>query len=129
MTTRSVLLSIYLWLSVGAAISLVILGLTGSMVAFENDIDHWLNPGLYCVRVGRQVLPEAELIQTVQQRFAPARVAAVHIFRQPDLAHAVQLNDRSTVLISPYDGHILGRLAGPSTTQKIIGSIHQLHTH
>jgi uncharacterized iron-regulated membrane protein len=129
MTARTVVLKIHLWLGAGAAIFLVILGLTGSVTAFENDIEHWLHPGLYYVQVRPQVLPEAELIQTVQQRFAPARVAIVHIFRQPDLAHVMQLNDRSTVLVSPYDGHILGRSTGPSTTQKIIGYIHQLHTH
>jgi uncharacterized iron-regulated membrane protein len=129
MTARSVVLKIHLWLGAGAAIFLVILGLTGSVTAFENDIDHWLHPSLYYVRVSPQMLPEAELIQTVQQRFAPARVVGVHIFRPPDLAHVMQLNDRSTALVSPYDGHILGRIAGPSTTQKIIGYIHQLHTH
>jgi len=129
MTARTIVLKVHLWLGVGAAFFLVILGLTGSIIAFENDIDHWLHPGLYYVQVRGQALPEAELIQRVQQRFAPARVASVHIFRQPDLAHVMQLNDRSTALVSPYDGHILGRVAGPSATQKIIGYIHQLHTH
>src|SRR5205823_389255 len=28
-----------------------------------------------------------------------------------------------------YDGQVLGRITGPTTTQKIIGYIHQLHTH
>ena len=129
MTARAVVLKIHLWLGVSAAIFLAILGLTGSIIAFENDIDHWLHPSLYYVQVGPQALPEADLIQAVQQRFAPARVAAVHIFRQPDLAHVMQLNDRSTVLVSQYDAHVLGRVTGPSTTQKIIGSVHQLHTH
>jgi uncharacterized iron-regulated membrane protein len=129
MTAHSVVLKLHLWLGAGAAIFLVILGLTGSVTAFENDIEHWLHPGLYYVQVRPQVLPEAELIQTVQQRFAPARVVVAHIFRQPDLAHVMQLNDRSTVLVSQYDGHILGRITGPSTTQKIVGYIHQLHTH
>ena len=129
MTARTVVLKIHLWLGIVAAIFLVILGLTGSVTAFENDIDHWLHRDLYYVQVRPKVLPEAELIRTVQKQFAPARVAVVHIFRQPDLAHVMQLNDRSTALVSPYDGHILGRITGPSTTQKIIGYIHQLHTH
>ena len=129
MTARTVVLKIHLWLGMSAAIFLVILGLTGSVTAFENDIEHWLHPGLYYVQVRSQVLPEADLIQAVQQRFAPARVVILHIFRQPDLAQVMQLNDRSTVLVSPYDGHILGRIVGPTTTQKIIGYIHQLHTH
>jgi uncharacterized iron-regulated membrane protein len=129
MTARTVVLKLHLWLGVSAAIFLAILGLTGSVTAFENDIDHWLHPGLYYVQVRPQVLPEADLIRTVEQRFAPARVVMAHIFRQRDLAQVMQLNDRSTVLISPYDGHILARIVGPSTTQKIIGYIHQLHTH
>lgn len=126
---RTVVLKIHLFLGAGAAVFLVILGLTGSVTAFENDIEHWLHPSLYYVRVGAHKLPESELIQDVQQRFAPARVAAVHIFRQPDLAHVMQLNDRSTVLVSQYDGHVLGRTTGPSNTQRIVGYIHQLHTH
>ena len=129
MTGRAIVLKVHLWLGVGAAIFLVILGLTGSVIAFENDIDHWLHPGLYYVQAGPQALPEAELIQKVEHHFAPARVAVVHIFRQPDLAHVMQLNDRSTVMVSPVDGHILGRITGPSATQKMIGYVHQLHTH
>src|SRR5438094_6490956 len=102
MTVRAIVLKVHLWLGVGAAIFLVILGLTGSIMAFENDIDHWLHPGLYYVQARGQILPEAELILKVQHCFAPARVAAVHIFRQPGLAHVMQLSDRSTALVNPY---------------------------
>jgi len=129
MTAHAVLLKIHRWLGVTVAVFLLILGLTGSVIAFENDIDHWLHPGLYYVPVLPQALPEAALIQIVQERFSPARVVSVHIFRQRDLAHQMQLTDRSGVLISQYDGHILGRVPTPSSAQRIVGYIHQLHTH
>jgi uncharacterized iron-regulated membrane protein len=98
-------------------------------MAFENDIDHWLHPSLYYVQVRAQRAPDAELIHLVERRFAPARVVSMHIFRQPDLAVIAQLNDTSTVFLNPYEDRILGRRAGPSRTEKLIGYIHQIHTH
>jgi len=128
-TARNLLLKFHLILGATAAIFLVILGLTGAIIAFENDIDHWLNPGLFYVRTGSQLLPESELIQTVEQRFAPARVVSVHIYREPNLVHMMQTSDRATVFINQYTGEILGRRTGPSAAQRIIGYIHQIHTH
>ena len=129
MTTRSILLKVHLWLGVVGSIFLVVLGLTGSVMAFENDIDHWLHPSLYYVQVRLQRVQDAELIHLVERRFAPARVVSLHIFRQPDLAVVAQLNDASAVFLNPYEGRILGRTTGPSATGKLIGYIHQLHTH
>ena len=44
MTVRIILLKIHLWLGLTAALFLVILGLTGSVMAFEEDIIHWTHP-------------------------------------------------------------------------------------
>ena len=120
---------IHLWLGLLAAVFLVILGLTGSIMAFEGDIEHWLHPGLWYVRVQPSALPEAELIAKVQQHFAPAQVGSLQIVRQTNLARVMQLTDRSTVFINPYDGSILGRIVGTTSSQRILGYIHQIHLH
>jgi uncharacterized iron-regulated membrane protein len=124
---RNVLLKIHLWFGLTAAIFLVILGLTGSIMAFEGEIDHWLHPTLWYVAVSAHTLPEAELIGKVDRQFAPAQVSAVEFPRQPNLAEMMHLTDRSAVLINPYDGSILGRVMRPTKTQKVLGFIHQLH--
>jgi uncharacterized iron-regulated membrane protein len=105
MTPRNILLKVHLYLGLSSAIFLVIL--TGSVMAFEGDIDHWLHPGLWHVTAGPKTLPEEELIHKVEQRFAPTRVAAVHISRQPNLSQLMQMTDRAAVLVNPYDGSIL----------------------
>jgi len=128
MTARGLLLKLHLILGATAAMFLVILGVTGAIIAFENDIDHWLSPGLFYVRVGTP-LPESALIRSVEQRFAPAGVVSVHIFREPNLAHTMQTSDRATVFINPFNGEVLGRRTAPSKAQRIVGYIHQLHTH
>ena len=128
MTARGLLLKLHLILGATAAIFLVILGLTGAIIAFENDIDHWLNASVFYVHVGT-LLPESELIQAVARRSAPAHVTSVHIFREPNLVHVMQTSDRATVYVNQYSGEILGTRIGPSSAQRIIGYIHQLHTH
>src|SRR5579864_8210483 len=102
MTARNVVLKIHLYLGLAAAIFLVILGLTGSIMAFEGDIDRWLHPGAWYVGAHDQKLPQQELINRVQRQFAPARVGAVQIFRQKNLAEIMQMSDRSAVFVNPY---------------------------
>lgn len=124
---RKVLLQVHLCLGLAAAVFLVVLGLTGGVMAFEGDIDHWLNPGLWYVAGGGRTLPEGELIAGVERQFAPARVAAVQISQHRDLAQLMQLTDRSTVTVNPYTGAILGRRTEPPRTDQWLGTIHQIH--
>ena len=126
-TARLVFLKIHLWLGLVGAIFLVILGLTGSIMAFEAEIDRWVHPGLWYVDQRPQTLPQQQLIDGVQRRFAPARVAMIQIFRQGNLAEIMQMTDRSAVFVNPYDGAVLGRTTGPSSLQKTLGAIHQIH--
>jgi uncharacterized iron-regulated membrane protein len=124
---RNVLLKVHLYLGLAAAIFLVILGLTGAIMAFEGDIDHWIHPGLWYVKIGPRALPEADLIRAAEARFAPARVAAVFIFRQPNLVRLMQMTDRTVVYVNPYNGSIQGRTTGSNRTQRTLGMIHQIH--
>ena len=128
MTARDLLLKLHLILGATAAIFLVILGLTGAIIAYENEIDHWLDPGLFYVHPTAQALPESDLIKAAEL-VGPARVLSVHIFREANLVHMMQTSDRATVFVNQYSGAILGRRTRPSTGQRVIGYIHQLHTH
>ncbi len=127
MTLRTVILKFHLYLGLAAALFLVILGLTGSIMAFEGDIDHWLHRGRWYVTVGPRAIPEAELIAQIEKQVAPARVGAVQFSPQANLAQLMQLSDRSTITVNPYDGSILSRITGPTKTQRTLGYIHQIH--
>jgi len=124
---RKALLKIHLCLGLAAALFLAILGLTGSIMAFEGDLDHWLHPSFWYAGKGARALPEGELIARVQQQLAPARVAAVQISQKANLAQLMQLTDRSTVAVNPYSGAVLGRRTGPTRTEQWLGVIHQIH--
>ena len=124
---RKLLIKVHLYLGLAAGLFLIVLGLTGSVMAFEGDIDHWLNRGLWYVSPAANRLPEGELIAGVERQYAPARVAAVQISQHADLAQLMQLTDRSTVTVNPYTGAILGRRTQPPSTDRWLGYIHQVH--
>jgi uncharacterized iron-regulated membrane protein len=127
MTPRTVILKIHLYLGLAAAIFLTILGLTGSIMAFEGDINHWLHPDLWYVTPGARPLPENDLISIVQHQFPSARVAIVQFFRASNLVQVMQLTDGTTVYINPYDGAVLGNAIGLTNSDLALGYIHQLH--
>ncbi len=124
---RNLILKVHLYLGLVAGIFLVILGLTGAIIAFEGDVDHWMRPGLWYAKGGPKAMPEADLIRLAQEKFAPARVAGVQMFRDPGLVQVMQMTDRAAVYVNPYDGTIQGRTTGPSGTQRTFGIIHQIH--
>jgi uncharacterized iron-regulated membrane protein len=127
MTMRSILLKIHLWLGLTAAFFLVILGLTGSVMAFEDDIVRWTHPGLFYVKTGAHTLPEQDLIRAAEQQFAPARVGFVQVFRQPNLARVMGMTGQRSVFVNPYDGSVLGSVQGDFAINPILGYIHQTH--
>ncbi len=127
MSVRKILLKIHLYLGLAAAVFLVILGLTGSVIAFEGDLEHWLHPNLWYVAAGDRPMAESDLIAAVERQVAPAHVGAVQISKQRNLVQVMQLTDRSAALVDPYKGTIVGRISGPTATQKVLGYIHQIH--
>lgn len=127
MRVRKLLLQIHLCLGIAGGLFLLVLGTTGSIMAFEGDIDHWLHPAKWYVTPADRPLREGELIATVEQHTAPARVAAVEIAQQRNLAQRMHLSDGTTATVNPYTGAILSRRKGPTRTERVLGEIHQIH--
>ena len=83
---RKLLLRLHLWLGVAAGLFLIVLGLTGSIMAFEGDIDHWLHPGRWYVSPRVTDMSEGALVALVERQVASARVGAIELSQQPNLA-------------------------------------------
>src|SRR5213593_4045720 len=150
MTVRKLLLKIHLYLALGAAVFLVILGLTGAIIAFEEDIERWLHPHLHRLTGAGQPLPEGELIAKVNRQIAPARVVFAKLPRRPNGSHAMSIltgnaspsalqasagwrnwvsggTGRAVVFVDPVDASILGRHTKVPENKKILAKIHQFH--
>jgi len=116
MNWRKILLMVHLYVGLTAGIFFAILGLTGSIIAVDEDIDHWLHPELWYVTEGRRALPENELVSTAQNRFPRGRVFFVEFPRASNLAQLMQMTDGTAVYINPYDATILGSTVGSSNS-------------
>jgi uncharacterized iron-regulated membrane protein len=127
MPLRSVILKIHLFLGLFGALFLVILGLTGGIMAFEGDIPHWLHPDLWYVNPSGPPMPENDLISMVQHQYPRARVVIVQLFRAANLVQIMQLTDGTSVYVNPYDGSVLGIRTAPDNADVALGYIHQLH--
>jgi uncharacterized iron-regulated membrane protein len=125
---RKWILKIHLWVGLASAVFVIVLGLSGAIIAFENDYDHWFHPSIWYVTPQPQRLTQEALLDAVQQKYAPAKVAA--IFMQDsheDLAQVYFLSNDLEVHVNPYDGGILGTRDREPRVNVVVGIIHQLH--
>lgn len=120
---RKLLFYLHLYLALGAAVLVVILGATGAIMAFEPEIDHLLHARLsYVTPQGRQ-MSLAEIGAVVNKAFPGERIGAYSLATDPGLSYGVILR-RGLVAVNPYTGEILGvRPGGPD----FLGRVHQLH--
>ena len=129
-----IMLKLHLWLGLGSAIFLLILGFTGAIIGFEQEIPRVLHPHLFYVKAAGQALPEAQLIQNVDQKFAPAHVRSIIFPREPDFAQVMMIPASNgdvrmptRIFVDPYTGTVLGSVVGQTTDEKVLQAFHSFH--
>lgn len=123
---------IHQYLGLGVALILIIVGLTGSVLVFEQEIDHFLL-NLQVEKIvpsGQMINPDliVNQVRNAYQDQPDLTVSYVEIPQKPNDSYKVWLlskTDKSTeVVVNPYTGKILGNRQWEQT---LIGIIYQLH--
>ena len=121
---RRVLFNLHLYTGLAAAWFVLIFGLTGSIMAFETEIDRVMHWHLsYVTPQGGRVLSLAEITAMVEKRFPGERIFGYGVATSPDQSYSVSL-PRRELYVNPYTGELLGTRADGVT---LLGRIHQLH--
>ena len=121
---RRILFTLHLWTAMIAGALLVLLGVTGAILAFEEPIDHALNPGLFYVHPQGSALPASALLNRVRQDFPGKRATILMFGKAPDLATVATVPGVGSVFLDPYSGRVVGvRKSNKYFTQ----TVHQLH--
>src|SRR5690349_19792374 len=125
---RRVLFLGHMCVGLASAPFLILLGLTGAALVFENEIAAALNPRVLRVAPGAAALPLDALCGRLG---AGAKVLAVGLPVAPDRSLTVTASlprkpRPVTYYVNPYDGRILGTASGVHDPMR---TIHQLHTH
>jgi len=110
---RKLLLSLHLIAGLIAAAFLLVLGVTGSIMVFENEIDRALNAKLTWVTPGPKRLSLTELKSTLERAYPGYQVGGFELPPRDDMAYSAFLESQALhkgvgVFFDPYTGRILG---------------------
>ncbi|HWA99196.1 MAG TPA: PepSY-associated TM helix domain-containing protein [Pirellulales bacterium] len=126
MTVRTTILKFHRWLALLATVPLMLLGLSGSVVTFENEIDRALNPKLWLVETSGEPLARQALLDGVQRGFPNDAIAALRLPAGDDRAVEIALRSGMLVYADPYTGDVLGTRR---RNEIVAARIHQFHTN
>lgn len=103
------------------ALFLVVAGVTGSIMAFEDEIDAWLNPHFHTVQSRGAALPITQLVKRIEQQEPRAEVTYVPIVLAAGKSTRVSIRGRADpatgrpvnlgfnqLFVDPVTGAILG---------------------
>ena len=114
---------VHLWVGALAGGFFVVLGITGSILAFEQPLDHVLTAKLSYISLSPRDLPLSRILRSVQASFPSDGIAAVTFAASPNLAWQVALPS-GIAYVNPHTGQVLGlRLRG----QTFLGFARRLH--
>ena len=135
---------IHKWSGLFTAVFLIVAGVTGSLLAFEDELEALVNPAQYVVqpRLDDRGQPAAMLdpfeLHAWAERALPGyQVFGMPLLRQPDRSVKVNLDRRNAsvpdadqAFLDPYDGRLIGiRKWGASLfdSTTVIGFLYRVH--
>lgn len=120
---RGLILKIHLVLALIAGAFMVILGVTGSILAFEPEIDRLLHPDLSYVKPGQRTLSLVEIGSAISRKYGDEPIVAFLPSTSPGYPTEV-LMSRGVVSVNQYTGEVLGvRTRG----RNFFGLVRSLH--
>jgi uncharacterized iron-regulated membrane protein len=120
---RRLLFNLHLYIALVAALFVVILGVTGSIMAFEPEIDHLLHAKAAYVQPQGRPLPLSEIAASVGRAYPGERISGYLLSTAPGLSYEVALRGRQ-LFVNQYTGQILGIRSGG---RDFLSYVHQLH--
>ncbi|MBS1530978.1 MAG: PepSY domain-containing protein [Bacteroidetes bacterium] len=123
---RKFFFKLHLWASITVSPLLLIFALTGSLMAFEPELDHALHAKLYYVTQGDHKLSLTQISQSVNSSFPKDTINQYYVSTDPGISYQVGTNNRN-IFINQYSGKVIGTMTGPDFWNKAQNFIHQIH--
>ncbi|MCX2453844.1 PepSY-associated TM helix domain-containing protein [Pedobacter sp. PLR] len=106
MTFKKINAWVHLWFGIASGIVVVILGITGCILVFEQEIRSISSPWLHAAAEGRSLLPPSKLYQAVSTALPDNEVSSIWYHGEDHTAH-VTVNSDSTVFVDPYTAKVV----------------------
>ena len=117
MRFRKLLTVIHRYTGLIIASFLIVVGLTGSVIAFATELDRALNPTWFTVEQKGKQMSASEMVMLVQDHFKNAWVKHISLPKFPEEAAILSLSSKSganpivddQIFLNPYTGDIIGQ--------------------
>lgn len=119
---RRVLFNLHLWVALTSGVFVAILGITGSIMAFEQEIDHVLHAKLNYVTPAGQARPIGELAEVVRRAYPGEPLRGYGIATTPGMSYQIATRKR-TVFVNQYTAEILGTTTGDDAVSSFLGMV------
>lgn len=120
---RKLLLNLHLYLALFVGIFVVIIGVTGSIMVFEEGWDRLFNPKLYKVQPQGQPLSVSALFAAAAKAYPGQKINNLRLPKDSTDSVGFGVRGPKQVFMNPYTGEILGE-RNPKT---VLSTIHQIH--
>jgi uncharacterized iron-regulated membrane protein len=126
---RRLLLNLHLWLGLAAGAVLVCTALSGSILAFQPDLDRWLHPSLHRASGASTRSSERELLARATGAAGGSGAPAIERVELggSNESQVVSMRSGARVYIDPHTGAILGIRSGETPLERVLGGIFQFH--
>lgn len=117
--SRRRIVTLHRWLGLALMLWFALLGVTGSLLVYEQELDRWLNPKLLtdvaALGSSAPTLSAQQIVERAQQAFPAAAIERLHL-PEPDDAHAtvyrLLLRSRADRRIAPRLEAVFGARSG-----------------
>lgn len=120
---RPTLVRLHLILALVAGIVITILGVTGAIIAFEPEIDHWQHRALMDVTPSGTPHSLVDISDALMKVYPAEKINGFTLGATPSRAYAISMA-RGTVFVNPYTLAVIG-VRPPGTDW--LSNVHQLH--
>ncbi|HEY9810220.1 MAG TPA: PepSY-associated TM helix domain-containing protein [Halomicronema sp.] len=128
MRVRKLALTLHLYLGLIVGILLVVIGLTGSLLVFKNDIERFLNPQLLQVIPQAEKIPLETILQLVEKAYPQNQAISILLPQKVEDVCQISMLSKSeelvNVYVNPYTGSILGSRLWKQTFTGFLFTIH-----
>jgi uncharacterized iron-regulated membrane protein len=105
---RTLLLKLHLWVGLAIALPLIVVGVTGALLVWGEEIDQAMDPQLFFVTPGPERLSAQALYEKIQAAHPGERLVGCTPPARPEMSFMCYTAGRVYVYVDPYTGRMLG---------------------
>src|SRR5258708_2169469 len=122
---RRKILKLHLWTALAAGPMLLILGMSGSILAFETEIDQLVHPGWYHAEIQGGQLPILNIVDAVSKAFPRETPSTFTFPSRSGLSCQILSKSGRQLFVDGHTGRVLGIRYIPSSFMSCIRKLHR----